>query len=102
MPTAMAAQRIEKELTVLNRHGLHARPAVEFVRCARKFRSKLEIVVRDKRYAADRIMDVLLANLECGCKFILEAEGADASAAVKALEELLVKLREQEDSVEET
>ncbi len=35
---AAAAQKVEKEIAIVNRLGLHARPAAMFVRIARKAR----------------------------------------------------------------
>jgi phosphocarrier protein HPr len=89
--------RVTRELTLLNEHGLHARPATEFVRCALMFESCLTIVAGGRRYRADRIMEVLLANLNRGDSFVLEAEGADAEQAAERLDALLIFLKEAED-----
>jgi phosphocarrier protein HPr len=94
---AAEIQRIAKELVVLNENGLCARPTTEFVRCANTFQSRIVIVRNGKRYSADRIIDVLLANLEQGSTFTLEAEGPDAVRAVGQLERLLAFLKETDD-----
>jgi phosphocarrier protein HPr len=86
--------RISRELTLLNEHGLHARPATEFVRCVLTFESTLTICSKDKRYRADRIMEVLLADLNRGDTFLLEAEGPDAQQAVERIAALVVFLGE--------
>jgi phosphotransferase system HPr (HPr) family protein len=80
--------RITRELTVTHKDGLHARPATEFVTCVLTFRSAIHIITEGKRYRADRIIDVLLANLDYGSVFVLEAYGPDAEAAVQRLEKL--------------
>ncbi len=80
---------MERELTVLNTLGLHARPAAEFVRCARKFKSEIFIHKSGEQYSAASILDVLSANLDCGAKLVLHAEGADAAQALDELSELL-------------
>jgi phosphocarrier protein len=80
--------RVTKELTVTNEDGLHARPATEFVSCVLTFRSAIHIVRNGKRYRADRIIDVLLANLDFRSVFLLEAYGPDAEAAVERLAKL--------------
>jgi len=80
---------------VLNKIGLHARPATEWVHCAMAFRSALTIWVNDQRYDGQRIMDLLLAKLDEGATFTLEAVGPDAEAAVARLEKLLVDLRDR-------
>ena len=89
---------MEKELTVLNKLGLHARPAAEFVRCARKFHSTITIHKNGERYSAASILDVLSANLDCGSMMLLEAEGPDAEEAITELSELLHEFRRQEEA----
>jgi phosphocarrier protein HPr len=88
---------MERELTVLNKLGLHARPAAEFVRCARKFKSTVTIRKDGQDYSAASILDVLSANLDCGSQMILTADGPDAAAALDQLAELMVQFEKQEE-----
>jgi len=88
---------MERELTVLNKLGLHARPAAEFVRCARKFKSTVTIRKDGQDYSAASILDVLSANLDCGSLMILTADGPDAAAALDQLAELMVQFEKQEE-----
>ena len=88
---------MEKELTILNKLGLHARPAAEFVRCARKFKCTVVIRKDGEEYSAASILDVLSANLDCGSHMILIAEGPDAGTALAELAALLEQFRTQED-----
>jgi phosphocarrier protein len=88
---------MERELTILNKLGLHARPAAEFVRCARKFKSTVVIKKDDEEYSAASILDVLSANLDCGSRMIVVAEGSDAKTALDELAALLEQFRTQED-----
>jgi len=79
---------IRRQITIINEQGLHARPAAEFVRAARAFRSQIWLVKGEERFSADSIIEVLMANLNRGETAIIEAEGPDAEAAVKRLAEL--------------
>ena len=88
---------MERELTILNKLGLHARPAAEFVRCARKFKATIVIRKDGAEYSAASILDVLSANLDCGSRMILTADGPDANAALDQLAGLLEQFRTQED-----
>lgn len=91
------SRHVARRLTVLNRLGLHARPAAEFVTCARLFHSAIHIVRSDgERFRADRILELLTANLCEGDSFTLEAEGADAVAALDKLEQLMHEFQAQE------
>ena len=87
---------LERELTILNRLGLHARPAAEFVRAARSFKCTVTILKNDDTYSASSILDVLSANLDCGSMLILRAEGPDAETALERLSQLLEEFRIQE------
>lgn len=85
--------RAARELVVLNELGLHARPATEFVRCVRTFHSQIHIVRGDgSRFRADRILDILMADLPQGAAFRLKAVGPDAEAAADRIERLMKEL----------
>ncbi len=84
-------------MTILNKLGLHARPAAEFVRCARKFKATIFIKKEGEQYSAESILDVLSANLECGSRMTLEAEGLQAREAIEELAALLRQFKEQEE-----
>lgn len=88
---------MERELKILNKLGLHARPAAEFVRCARKFRSVVQILKDGEEYSAASILDVLTANLDCGSTMILTADGPDAEQALNELSRLLHEFKRQEE-----
>lgn len=78
----------------MNRLGLHARPASDFVRRARQFQSRIELVVRGQTYSAQQVIDVLLAGLNLGTPFKIVAHGADAAFAVETLALFLDHLKE--------
>jgi phosphotransferase system HPr (HPr) family protein len=88
---------MERDLTILNKLGLHARPAAEFVRCARKFKATIVIKKDGEQYSAESILDVLSANLDCGSHMLLDADGPDAAQALDELAALLEQFRKQED-----
>ena len=87
---------MEQELIILNKLGLHARPAAEFVRCARKFKSTIVIRKDGEEYSAESILDVLSANLDCGARMMLSADGPDAGEALAELGALLIQFKDQE------
>ncbi len=85
-----------REVRITNKLGLHARPAAEFVKRAKSFRSEIWVVKDEKRYSAASLIDVLRANLDCGAAATLEAYGVDAEEALERLEKLLAEFHEQE------
>jgi phosphotransferase system HPr (HPr) family protein len=87
---------MQREVEIVNELGLHARPAAEFVRCARDFESEITIQKEGQAYAAKSIIEVLTANLDCGTRIELEAIGPDEREALEQLAALLQKFRDDE------
>jgi phosphocarrier protein len=77
----------ERETTVINKTGLHARPASEFVILAKKFESKLWISKpgEDKEVDAKSIIHLLSLGISQGTKLKIRAEGPDEETAVASL-----------------
>jgi phosphocarrier protein HPr len=88
----------EREVSITNKLGLHARPAAHFVKHVRTFRSEIWLVTDDGRYSASSLIDVLRANLDCGAAARLEAQGVDAEEAVERLQKLLNELDRFDES----
>src|SRR5438552_11411790 len=86
----------QREVRITNKLGLHARPAAQFVKRVRSFRSEIWLVKEGKRFSASSLIDVLRANLDCGATATLEAHGVDADDAVEELEKLLSEFHEKE------
>lgn len=77
-----------KQTTVVNKAGLHARPASEFVMKAKSFTADVTVRNMDKNGAAvnaKSIVRLLGEGLGTGTKIEISAEGADEKAAVEAL-----------------
>jgi phosphotransferase system HPr (HPr) family protein len=83
-----------REITILNELGLHARPAADFARKARAFRSEVWIIKEGKRFSAASLIEILRANLDQGATATLEAKGRDAEAAVERLARLVHEMKD--------
>jgi phosphocarrier protein HPr len=75
----------EREVKILNKLGIHARPAAEIVKAAGKFKSSITIVRDDLEVNGKSIMGVMMLAAECGATIVLRAIGDDAEAALDAL-----------------
>jgi phosphocarrier protein HPr len=75
----------EREARIVNKLGIHARPAAEIVKTAGKFKSNITIVRDDLEVNAKSIMGVMMLAAECGATITLRATGDDAEAALDAL-----------------
>lgn len=96
-PRYRGAAVMERELKILNKLGLHARPAAEFVRCARSFKCTITIRKNGEEYSASSILDVLSASLDCGATMLVIADGVDAEAAIEKISRLLEEFRRHEE-----
>ena len=83
-----------KEITIVNKTGLHARPAAEFVKEAAKFKSAITIEFKGKKYNAKSILNVLSAGIAAGSTITLSAEGEDETPAVGKLAEVIASFEE--------
>jgi len=88
---------LERQVKILNRLGLHARPAAEFVRAVRTFQSRVTIIKNGEDYSGASILDVLSANLDHGSSLIIRVEGPDAEIAMERLCWLLEEFKRQEE-----
>jgi phosphocarrier protein len=81
----------EREVTIVNQLGMHARPAAQVVRTASAFAAEVEIVREGMAVNAKSIMGVMMLAAECGSSVVLRAKGADEAAAVEALAKLVAE-----------
>jgi phosphotransferase system HPr (HPr) family protein len=93
------SQKIEKEITILNRMGLDAIPAAMFVRIACRFRSEVWVEKEGEQINGKSIMGLMMLAAGQGSKLHIRCEGPDADRAMQELEEL-IKNRFNEDSWE--
>ncbi|MGH3148871.1 MAG: HPr family phosphocarrier protein [Rubrobacter sp.] len=79
----------ERQETVGPEEGLHARPAAQFVKTAKRFSSEI-VVVKDGREAnAKSSLKIMTLGARKGDTLTIRAEGDDAQEAVDALAELI-------------
>jgi len=81
--------KVEREVTVRNRLGMHARAAVRFVQTANVFKCEVKVVKDDTEANGKSIMGLLTLVAAHGVVMKLVCEGDDAEAAVAALAELV-------------
>ncbi|KUO72667.1 MAG: hypothetical protein APF77_00565 [Clostridia bacterium BRH_c25] len=78
-----------KEVTIVNKTGLHARPASDFVKEASKYKSDIKIDFNGRSINAKSIINVLSAGLSAGSIIVISAEGDDEQQAVDGLVTLI-------------
>ena len=81
----MSTDATERIAKIVNRAGLHARPAAQLVRLASGFNCEIEVGKDDLMVNAKSIMGVLMLAAEQGSELRIRAWGEDAPAACDAL-----------------
>ena len=79
----------ERTVQIVNKNGLHARPAAEIVKLAARFQSEITVVKDDLDVNGKSIMGVMMLAAEHGSSITLRAEGPDADQALDALAKLV-------------
>ena len=87
-PTNAGAATLTRDVAVLNRYGIHARPAALLVKAASGFACEIWLEKNGVQVNAKSIMGLLTLEGNHGAKLKIHATGADAAAAVAALADL--------------
>jgi phosphocarrier protein HPr len=93
---AEQSQKLEKEIPIINRLGLHARPAAMFVRIASRYRCEVWVAKEGEEVNGKSIMGLMMLAAGQGSKLRVRCDGPDADKALAELEEL-VNARFHED-----
>ena len=80
---------MKKEITIRTSAVYDARALAQMVGIANGFSSRITIIMEERAINVKSIMGVMGIGLDQGKKIIIDAEGTDAEAAIKALEEFL-------------
>ncbi len=86
---AGASDKLEKEVAIVNRLGMHARPAAMFVRIASRFRCEIWVEKDGEQINGKSIMGLMMLAAGQGSKLKIRCEGPDADKAMEELEALI-------------
>ena len=87
---------LSKELVVLNKSGIHARPAALFVKTANRFGSDIFVEKDGEKINGKSIMGLMMLAAGPGSKVTIHVKGVDADAAIAELEELVKRKFDEE------
>jgi phosphotransferase system HPr (HPr) family protein len=85
--------QVERDFTIRNELGLHARPASQFVVLAGRYQSEISVGNGEEWVDGRSVLSLLSLSASCGTKLHIRAIGEDAEAAVAALGVLLERSR---------
>jgi phosphocarrier protein HPr len=86
----------QANVTIQNRLGLHARPAMSFVDIANGFISSITVKKGPQAVDGKSIMQMMMLAATQGTQLAIEAVGPDASAAITALRALIDRKFDEE------
>jgi phosphocarrier protein len=85
-----------KELTVLNKLGIHARPAALFVKTANRFSCDIFVEKDGEKINGKSIMGLMMLAAGPGSKLTIHAAGADAPQAIAEIAALMKRKFDEE------
>jgi phosphocarrier protein len=83
------SETVRREVTIINKLGLHARAAAKLVTLASRFESDVHLVRDAREVDAKSIMGVMMLAASRGVRVAIVATGVDAEEAVRELEALV-------------
>jgi len=82
-------QALIRELLIVNKLGIHARPAALFVKTANRFKCNVFVEKDGEKVNGKSIMGLMMLAAGPGSRLKVHAEGNDASAALSEIEALV-------------
>ena len=81
--------KLERQLTICNQLGLHARAATKLAVLAATFDAEVTLIQGDKQASAASVLGLLMLESGKGKTITLQSEGKDAQAALDAISTLI-------------
>jgi phosphocarrier protein len=82
-------EAIRTRVTIQNKLGLHARPAMTFVDTASRFTADIKLIKAGQTVDGKSIMQLMMLAATQGTELEITAEGPDAQQAIDTLEQLV-------------
>ncbi len=86
---ALCVGELCRDLTIVNRKGLHARATAKFVQCCERFDAAITVAKDGETVGGSSIMGILTLGAAKGSTILVTAAGRDAAAALDALAALV-------------
>ena len=83
------AEKLTREVKLLNKYGMHVRPAGLFAKKASQFDARIEVEKDGNVVSGKSIMALMTLEAVCGTVLKVSASGAQAKEALDELEALV-------------
>ena len=85
------ADKVTKELKLLNKYGMHVRPAGLFAKTASKFDADVEVEKDGNVVSGKSIMALMTLEATCGTVLKVTASGPESEDVIEELEALVAR-----------
>ncbi|NBN64986.1 HPr family phosphocarrier protein [Microvirga tunisiensis] len=89
--------RLEQDLAIVNKRGLHARASAKLVKLVETFTSEVHVSKDGQTVGGNSIMGLMMLAAAPGCCIHVVVEGNDAEAAMSAIAALVADRFGEED-----
>ena len=96
LPGTSRFSMAKKEFTIINKLGIHARPAAQFVKLANRFEADVFVEKDGEEVDGKSIMGLMMLAAGHGSIILVSADGPDADAALDAIEDLIARKFEED------
>lgn len=80
---------LQRDVEIVNRLGLHARASARLTQVAGQFTADVWISRNGRRVNAKSIMGVMMLAAAKGSRVVIETDGPDEAAAMRAIQDLI-------------
>jgi len=80
---------LQRELSIVNKRGLHARASAKFVQTVERFDAEVLVTRAGETVSGTSIMGLMMLAAAPGTTIFVEASGPEAQAAIDALDALV-------------
>lgn len=95
-PATEDTDMAKKDFTILNKLGIHARPAAQFVKMANRFKADIMVEKDGEEVDGKSIMGLMMLAAGHGSVILVSAEGEDEDAALEAIGDLIERKFEED------
>lgn len=88
---------LSKEITIINKLGLHARAAAKFVNLASRFESEINVTRNERTVNGKSIMGVMMLAASRGTTLHITANGVDEEQAIEDICNLILNRFDEEE-----
>ncbi len=82
-------QQLKKDITIINRLGLHARAAVQLVQISQQHQATIQLTHPPRSANADSVLEILMLEAQKGDTITVFCSGQEAEKALQTICQLI-------------